>query len=421
MPESLSEELFFSLVREIGGKIYIVGGWVRDKVMNRTPQDKDYTLTGISEALFMKRFPQAKRVGNSFPVYLLKIDGCQREVAFARTETKTAPGYTGFSVAFGPEVTIEDDLYRRDTTMNSMAWDVEKKLLIDPYGGSEAIRNKVISATSQHFKDDPMRALRAARQSAQLKFKIDENTLLLMSEAAEELLLEPKERIVAELSKALSSDYPSLFFRALHDANLLSHTFPWIFNLIGQTQPIEYHPEGDAFEHTMSVLDKVANKSSRVEVRFAALLHDIGKSTTDKGKLPLHHGHEKSGLKLLKEINDLMTLPSLWYKCAEFAIKEHMRAPRLKHADKIVDLLLRLSIHPIGHDGFSAIIEADSPEVKVDFLLHYDSYLDAMALVKNLKIPAELSGRQIASWIRERQIEAYKRQFEILKTFDKTS
>ena len=405
----MKERDFIKTINEIDGKAYIVGGWVRDKVMGREPHDKDYAVCGITETSFFEKFPKAKKVGSSFPVFLLLIDGVQSEVAFARTERKTGSGYTGFSVTFGREITIEDDLYRRDTTMNSMAWDLQNSQIIDPYEGSCDIKNKTIRATSKHFLDDPVRALRAARQSAQFGFVIEPYTLEMMNKCAKELSLEPKERIVEETTKALASDNPSIYFRVLEETGLLSVIFPWLANLVGKTQSSEYHSEGNAFEHTMFVLDNVAKRTPRIEVRFAALVHDIGKSVTHEDTLPHHYEHKKIGLKVLKEINDVMTLPSLWYKCAEFAIKEHMRPFKINDPSKVVDLLVRLNKHPIRYDGFAAIISADNQGELPDCLVNYEEYMKAIHSSHDLKIPENLDGPKIGEWVRQKEIEAFKK------------
>ena len=387
----------------------MVGGYVRDIVMGKSPHDKDYVVCGVSEEVFLREFPNAKKVGGSFPVFLLQIDENMCEVAFARTEKKHGRGYKGFAVDFGPEVTIEEDLYRRDTTMNSMARSLWGGGVVDPYGGREDIKNKTIRATSRHFTDDPVRALRAARQSAQFGFAIDSGTIEMMGVCGDEIRDEPKERILAETEKALASPKPSMYFRALNESGLLEVIFPWIHSLIDRTQPAEYHPEGDAFEHTMMVLDDVSARCSRVEVRFAALMHDVGKGLTPDDMLPHHYGHEAKGLEALCEIDRAMPLPKRWYQCAEFAIREHMRPSRLTQPGKVVNLLVRLEKHPIGADGFAAIIAADNGGTQADCLQNFERYISAIRSAHGGHIPENLSGAQIGEWIRQKEIEAYKK------------
>lgn len=404
----MRENEFVSAVNELGGSAYLVGGCVRDQLMGRAASDRDYVVCCVCEQDFLTKFPAARKVGNSFPVFLQEIEGEKCEVAFARTERKTGRGYTGFAVSFDPDVTIEDDLFRRDTTMNAMALSLPSRQLIDPYNGQADIANRVIRAVSGHFREDPVRALRAARQAAQFAFTIEPGTTEQMRACGPELAEEPKERITAELGKALAAPVPSVFFRALDAAGLLEIIFPWISRLRGKTQPAAFHPEGDAFEHTMMVLDDVARRNERVEVRFAALMHDAGKGLTPPEMLPHHYGHEEKGLAVLKEMNSVMTLPSLWYKCAEFAIREHMRPCRMTQPGKVTDLLVRLDRHPLGFDGFSAIIAADNHGEQADCLANHEKYMDAIRSARaGVKIPEKLAGRKIAEWIRQQETAAY--------------
>lgn len=238
----MTEEAFAELLRANGARVFIVGGWVRDALRHVRPHDKDYMVSGIAEADFQQLFPAAQKVGHGFPVYLVSIDGSLSEVAFARKEKKEGRGYRGFRVSYDPSVTVEEDLYRRDTTMNSMALELPGKQLIDPYHGAQDVADKVIRAVSHHFTEDPVRALRAARQAAEFGFSITEETIRYMNACRAELQHEPQERIVAELRRALQSPRPSVFFRALEQADILAVTFPELSLLIGKTQPPEYHP-----------------------------------------------------------------------------------------------------------------------------------------------------------------------------------
>lgn len=403
----MKEIEFCEKIHLLGGKLYIVGGWVRDLLRGVAAHDKDYALCGVCEESFVQTFPQAVRIGKAFPVYLLTVDEKKCEVAFARSEIKSGDGYRGFSIVFDSKITIEEDLYRRDSTMNSIAYDVMTEEIIDPYHGAEDIKAKRIRAVSKHFTDDPVRALRAARQAAQFGFAIDDVTIEYMKQCRREIQLEAKERLVGELEKALKTDIPSRFFSALRDAELLDVTFPHIYALIGKTQPKKYHPEGDAFVHSMQVLDRVAMENNRVEVRFAALAHDIGKGVTPAAMLPHHYGHEKKGIKVLSEWNCLMTLPRLWIKCADFVIKEHMRVNVMKHDGKIVDFIIALGKNPIGADGFSAVIRADNGSLP-EFLIHYEFYLGKLSRVCGHSAPQGLSGNQIGAWVRNERLRLYQ-------------
>jgi tRNA nucleotidyltransferase (CCA-adding enzyme) len=403
----MREKDFVKRVEEINGKVFLVGGWVRDMILGSQHHDKDYTICGVTEDNFLAAFPHTVKIGRSFPVFLLNVDGAECEVAFARRENKIGPGYRGFSVKTDSTVTIEEDLLRRDTTMNSMAYSPVTNEIIDPYGGRLDIKNKIVRATSLHFSEDPVRALRAARQAAQFGFNIEDETYALMKECGDELRMEATERVFTELSKALSIQIPSKFFRILEKAHLLQIIFPHLHKLIGCIQPQQYHPEGDAFEHTMLVLDAVATISTRPEVRFAALMHDIGKGDTPCDILPHHYGHEERGIMILKEINKKNNLPRKWYECAMFAIREHMRPSKMTQPSKVVDMLLSLDKNPLGCDGFAAIISADNNGLQADCLKNYQIYMRAIKEAGKTKIPSGLKGVEIHDWLREREINAF--------------
>lgn len=396
---------FVQKIHEAGGKAYIAGGWPRDRLRGVCPHDKDYVLSGLTEETFCELFPHALKTGKSFPVYRLRIDGVCSDVAFARSEVKTGRGYRGFEVRFAPDTTIRDDLFRRDTTINSMAVSLQTGALIDPYGGERDIAGGIIRATSEHFTDDPVRALRAARHAAQFGFRIEAGTLAMMRACRGELGFEPTERFMKELALALDTARPSVFFDALLRAEILDVIYPPIFALVGKEQLETFHPEGDAFTHTMMALDKAAALTSRTEARFAVLAHDLGKGATPEELLPRHFGHEKRGLKALLEWNRRMTLPKEWLACASFAIKEHMRACTITRIGKIADLILRLSRNPLGFDGFAVLMLADGGEIP-PYLENHRQFLEAIRSVNGENAPPELKGRQIGVWLREQQVKA---------------
>lgn len=383
---------------------------MRDMIMGRPSHDKDYCVTGVKEEAFCAVFPKAARVGRSFPVYLLIIDGKTAEVAFARRERKIGAGYRGFAAHFSPEVAIEEDLFRRDSTMNAMAIRLDDGQLIDPYHGRTDIGLHRIRAVSEHFLEDPVRALRAARQAAELNFAVDPDTVELMGKCENELAKEPGERVAKELAKALAADRPSIFFRELQKAKLLQTCFPELYALIGKTQPPQYHPEEDAFEHSMLALDLVSYRAQDLATRFAALTHDLGKSVTPKEMLPHHYGHEVKGLEVLASWNRRMTLPRTWTKMACFVIKNHMRAPRIKQIGKMADLLMALDKQRISLKGFNAIVEADAGDLP-SYLQNGENLIDAMKnCVSGSDAPRELSGEAISKWIRERRIEELRKR-----------
>lgn len=402
----MTEFDFAKKIHDLGGKAYLVGGAVRDKFRGVEAHDRDYCVAGVDEKIFAENFPNTAKFGKSFPVYSVEINGEFCEVAFARTEKKVGTGYRGFEILFSPSVTIEQDLFRRDTTINAMAIELLNGKLVDPFGGNEDVLNKKIRAVSEHFTDDPVRALRAARQAAQFNFEICTETIEAMKLCGEELAHEPTERIFEELKTALKTDKPSIFFRSLERADLLEITFPEIFNLRGKIQPTYYHPEGDAYEHTLKILDDVAEINSKPMVRFAALMHDIGKGTTPLEMLPHHYKHENRGLQVLDKMNRRMTLPSEWKKSAAFVIREHMRAPRLEKAGKIVDLLLRLNGLKLGVKDFCDIIRIDNHGLP-PYLEHTQEIIDELLKIGGKDAPSELEGLQIGQWIYAARIRRF--------------
>ena len=394
----MTELDFAKKIRELGGNFYLVGGAVRDKFRNVAAHDRDYCVTGVEERIFAENFPDTVKFGKSFPVYSVEIDGKFCEVAFARTEKKIGTGYRGFEVIFSPNVTIEQDLFRRDTTINAMAVEILSGKLIDPFGGREDVLNKKIRAVSEHFIDDPVRALRAARQAAQFGFEICSETISAMKLCGEELLHEPTERIFDELETALKTDKPSIFFRSLERAELLEKIFPEIFRLRGKIQQKIFHPEGDAYEHTLKILDDAAKINSNLLMRFATLMHDIGKGETPPEMLPHHYKHEKRGLEVLKNMNRRMILPKEWKKSAEFVIREHMRAARLEKPGKIVELLLKLNGLKLGVKNFCDIIRLDNHGLP-PYLENAQKIIDELLKIGGKDAPPELEGSQVGKWI----------------------
>ncbi len=309
-------------IKDHGGKLYLVGGAVRDEIMGVTSQDKDYCVTGISYDEFLQLFPKAQIVGKDFPVFML--EGC--EIALARTERKVSGGHKGFKIETSKNLTIEDDLKRRDITINAIAKEVLTGKIIDKFNGIEDINNKRIRHISSSFSEDPLRVYRVARFAAKLGFKVDNETLKLMHSLKEELLTITSERVFVELNKALSTKRPSVFFKVLKDADVLDVHFKEVYDLINVPQPLKYHPEGDVFNHTMIVLDEVAQKTNDTMVIFAALVHDLGKAKTPKDVLPQHIGHDIAGVNLVKDLSDRLKVPTKWKKAGMEVARYHMKA-----------------------------------------------------------------------------------------------
>jgi tRNA nucleotidyltransferase (CCA-adding enzyme) len=322
-------------------EIYLVGGAVRDTLLNYPISEKDWVVIGETpESMIQQGF---RRVGKDFPVFLHPKS--HEEYALARTERKTAPGYKGFMVHASPKVTLEQDLIRRDLTINAIAMSAEGQL-IDPFGGQYDLKNKIFRHISPAFAEDPVRILRVARFAARyahLGFKLAEETkelMILMVASGEVDHLVP-ERVWAELLKALKEKTPTAFFYTLKDCDALAKIFPEINALFGVPQPEKHHPEIDTGLHSMLCLEQATCLSSKPEVRFSALVHDLGKAATPKSNWPHHHGHETIGLPILNKLCDRLRIPNTYKALATHVMQYHThchKAFELK-ASTITDLL----------------------------------------------------------------------------------
>ncbi len=291
-------------------KIYIVGGAVRDRLLGLPVKDRDWVVVGATpEQMLAHGFRQ---VGKDFPVFL--HPQTHEEYAPARTERKTAPGYKGFAVHAAPDVTLEDDLIRRDLTINAMA-ETEDGTLVDPYGGALDLERRVLRHVSPAFAEDPLRILRVARFAARfepLGFLVAEETLLMMRtivEAGEIEALVP-ERVWQETERALAESRPSAYFEVLHACGALAVIAPEIDRLWGVPQSPEHHPEVDTGVHTMMVLESAAQLTSDTSIRFAALTHDLGKGTTPREEWPRHVGHEARSVELIEALCARLRVPN---------------------------------------------------------------------------------------------------------------
>lgn len=304
-------------------KIYLVGGAVRDELLGRPVRERDWVVVGTTpEAMLAQGF---KQVGKDFPVFLHPQTG--EEYALARTERKTAPGYRGFAVQAAPDVTLEQDLLRRDLTINALAQDGEGRI-IDPYGGLRDLEGRLLRHVSDAFAEDPVRILRTARFAARyahLGFRIapETNALMRAMAAAGEVDALVPERVWQELVKALAEETPSRFFEALRDCNALGIIFPEIDRLFGVPQPEIHHPEIDTGIHTLLVLEQAARLSPDPRVRFAALAHDLGKGLTPAEILPSHHGHEDRGAALAERLCKRLKAPNDFRDLAMLTARFH--------------------------------------------------------------------------------------------------
>ena len=295
-------------------RIYAVGGAVRDELLGLPVADRDYVVVGATpEEMVAQGF---RPVGKDFPVFL--HPETHEEYALARTERKTARGYKGFQVSAAPEVTLEEDLARRDLTINAIAKD-EAGLFIDPYGGTADLKAGVLRHVSPAFVEDPVRVLRVARFAARFGFAIAPETLALMREMAangEVDALVP-ERVWQELSRGLMEKTPSRMFLALRECGALARILPELDALFGVPQTEQYHPEIDTGVHVMMVVDYAAAQNYDLPVRFAALTHDLGKGATPRAEWPRHIDHEARSFELVKILCQRLRVPN---DCRELAL-----------------------------------------------------------------------------------------------------
>ncbi|RKP58652.1 multifunctional CCA addition/repair protein [Pararobbsia silviterrae] len=328
-------------------KVYVVGGAIRDTLLGLPVKDRDYVVVGATpEQMVAQGF---RPVGKDFPVFL--HPRTQEEYALARTERKTALGYHGFQFYFAPDVTLEEDLARRDLTINAMArecapdgtWIGE---IVDPYQGRRDIADRVFRHVGEAFVEDPVRILRLARFAARFSdFTVADETRELMRrmvEAGEVDALVP-ERVWQELSRGLMEDAPSKMFEVLRDCGALARILPEVDRLWGVPQRADYHPEVDTGVHVMMVLDHAARQGHGLSVRFAALTHDLGKGTTPADILPRHIGHEGRSVDLLKPLCDRLKVPNDCRDLAVLVAREHGNVHRVREfgAAAIVRMLER--------------------------------------------------------------------------------
>lgn len=303
-------------------KIYLVGGAVRDKLLNRTPKDQDYVVVGSTPEQMIEA--GYKQVGADFPVFIHPDTG--DEYALARTERKSGKGYNGFICDFSPDITLEDDLQRRDLTINSMAIDLETGELIDPFGGEQDLKDKVLRMThAPAFADDPVRALRVARFMARYGsfngWSVDSDThraaLSVLMQEGKHLT---KERVFQELKKALMEPLPYEFFEFLLPSKTLWFTPIW--EMEGVKQPVKHHPEGDVYNHTMFSLVRGREASLEADEMFSVLCHDFGKAYCHQhyGNL---HGHEEEGVKIVEHFCTILGVPKLYRVLATKVCRWH--------------------------------------------------------------------------------------------------
>ncbi len=345
-------------------KIYKVGGCVRDRLLGLPVTDNDWVVVGATpEEMIAAGF---KPVGKDFPVFL--HPQTKEEYALARTERKTGPGYTGFAFHASPEVTLEDDLARRDLTINAMA-ETEDGQIIDPYGGLQDLENRLLRHVSPAFVEDPVRILRVARFAARFRplgFRIADETLALMKRMVDngEVDALVPERVWQETVRALGEKMPQVFFEVLRECGALARLFPEIDRLFGVPQNPDHHPEIDTGVHTLLVLEQAARLSPEPMVRFAALVHDVGKGLTPPELWPKHPDHEARGVPLVEDICARYKVPKAFRDLAVLVTRYHLhyhRAAELAPGE-LLDLFEALDAfrRPERFERFLLACEADS-------------------------------------------------------------
>lgn len=322
-------------------KTYIVGGAVRDELLGVAVKDRDYVVVGATpEAMIAQGYTP---VGKDFPVFL--HPKTHAEYALARTERKTAPGYKGFVFHTDASVTLEEDLIRRDLTINAMAQD-EDGSIVDPFGGKRDLEQRIFRHVSPAFAEDPVRILRIARFAARFpEFTVaaETNTLMQDMVAAGEVDALVPERVWQELARGLMEVRPSRMFEVLRDCGALQRILPELNVLWGVPQPAQYHPEIDTGVHIMLVIDYAAGIDANLPVRCAALLHDLGKGVTPPDQWPRHHGHEMHSAKLVDAVSKRLKIPNDCRDLALMTAREHGNVGRAfeLRANTIVSLLER--------------------------------------------------------------------------------
>jgi tRNA nucleotidyltransferase (CCA-adding enzyme) len=345
-------------------EIYLVGGAVRDRLLGLPVRERDWVVVGAADGELENL--GYRKVGRSFPVYL--HPETHEEYALARTEKKIGPGYHGFEVNADRHVTLEEDLARRDLTINAIARNSEGQL-IDPWNGQQDINNRLLRLVSEAFREDPVRILRVARFAARfqaLGFSVATETLNLMTEmvrSGEADALIP-ERVWRETESALGEARPDIFFSVLRESGALAVIYPELDALFGIPQPERWHPEIDTGDHILMALRQAARKKDNNEVRFAVLTHDLGKGTTPKSDWPRHPGHEKRGVKLVEHLCQRLGVPNRYRNLAVHVARFHShchRAMELK-PKTILEMLETIDAfrRPDRFDDFLAACKADA-------------------------------------------------------------
>lgn len=401
-------------------KIYLVGGAVRDELLGRPIKERDWVVVGsTAKEMISQNF---KPVGKEFPVFL--HPKTKEEYALARTERKVALGYHGFEFYADPKVTLEEDLKRRDLTINAMAKD-DNGNIIDPFNGKEDLNTKVLRHVSAAFSEDPVRILRIARFAARFHdFTIAPETIALMKKMVSEgevSALVP-ERVYQELERALKEDHPERFIEVLRECGALKVIFPEIDALFGVPNPIKWHPEVDSGIHTIISLQQAAKLTKDPMIRFAVLVHDVGKAKTEKALLPKHHGHCEIGAEIVTKLCQRLHIPRKFQDLAELVTKYHGQCHKITDVTPkgILKYLEKLDAfrRPERFKQFLIACEADTrgrkglehvPYPEAEYL---ERIFNACAKIDISEITAKYSGVEIAREIHNKRLQIIKQIYK---------
>lgn len=397
-------------------KTYLVGGAVRDSLLGIPIKERDWVVVGTTAQKMLDL--GFKSVGKEFPVFL--HPKTKDEYALARTEKKVARGYHGFEFHADSNVTLAEDLKRRDLTINAIAQD-DDGTIIDPFNGQKDLKNKILRHVSDAFAEDPVRILRIARFASRFAdFSIAPETMKLMQNMVEagEVNALVIERIWRELEQALSEKHPERSIEVLRECGALKIILPEIDNLFGVPNPAEWHPEIDSGIHTLMSLKIAVKLTNDVSIRFAVLVHDVGKAKTDKELLPEHHGHAKTGVALVKALCERLHVPSKFQDLAELVTKHHDAPYKIYEfsPNAILRLLEKLDAfrRPERFEKFLIACEADArgragfenrPFPEAD---HLRKIFAAIANIDTKEIVAKYSGGKIAQAIHDVRLKLIK-------------
>lgn len=406
-------------------KCFLVGGAVRDELLGINSIERDWVVIGSTEQEMLSF--GFNKVGKDFPVFIHPTT--KEEYALARTERKTAKGYYGFKCDFSPQITLEEDLMRRDVTINALAKDAQGNI-IDPFGGQQDLSNRILRHVSPAFIEDPIRVLRVARFAAKFAafgFKVAAETIELMRTIViqQELHHVTPERVWKEMEKALATDAPEQFFLILRECGALAVIFPELDKLWGIPQPVKWHPEIDTGMHIMLALQQASKLTTDAKIKFAVLCHDLGKGLTPPEILPKHYGHEELGVELINNWCKKYRVPNhyknLAVKVAKWHTHSHMALELT--SKKIFKLFMALDVfrQPSNLQDFLLACKADSlgrlgkehnNYVQAEFLNYL--FIETKKITAKQFLAQNITGIQLGEMIRSHQIKLIsklKKQF----------